>query len=693
MKTPIIRLASIVLLLAIITLAFRVPITNIKRRFRVPEFGSIVLVGDTPASHQSIVEITADEKAAALQLTQRKLAREMKRIRFDSQKALQLLGAAYQHLAIPPDEIHIIIDDETELSYEELVGILYQDNGIALPDAEEMPVVIDGKSTAMIIEVLCKARSIRAAMMLLKRFVDGVIYNRKFREKCRGQTIVCWQDEENDNNELCTVYKAVLSMLGRTQSQSMSSFAERRQQNALYSNLTLHLLRNHLPSVAQIQPGLQLYHAALNSLGRHGSHEAISSLLNDMKDPTPDRMAYQIAISSLAKCGKCLDATQLLQQMRLKGFSPDIVCYNELLIGIARQAGRRNSSDSGIAPISWHKLALEILQDIECQSDLAASITDQTYNSVISCCGKEKAWEAAAFIASKASNSTTFNNIDSENDEQTPSYFSNLDVFEKNGRGNDAWWQVGTYSSGPDRSLIVGIQPHRNPKLNGMSLVFYREDLKGNRVKVGRVLLKNDRIPSTKFYYSSIIGMEVSTNMRGEGLSKVLIAIWLHICLQTAVYPRAAVMNKPLIALVLSKFGFIPGEGGTKCVLVRLENDGNDHNNPPLFGLYSPQRKSLDGAFSHRVLRTQNIKLLTSLPDSSKQKGVNVVIKTTFSHPHKPPDGNEDNDEMQVERSLLEEKINAALYSSIDSDITTSDSGKITYFASSEELSKAFLFV
>jgi hypothetical protein len=212
-------------------------------------------------------------------------------------------------------------------------------------------------------------------------------------------------------------------------------------------------------------------------------------------------------------------------------------------------------------------------------------------------------------------------------------------------------------------------------------------------VKVGRVLLKNDRIPSTKFYYSSIIGMEVSTNMRGEGLSKVLIAIWLHICLQTAVYPRAAVMNKPLIALVLSKFGFIPGEGGTKCVLVRLENDGNDHNNPPLFGLYSPQRKSLDGAFSHRVLRTQNIKLLTSLPDSSKQKGVNVVIKTTFSHPHKPPDGNEDNDEMQVERSLLEEKINAALYSSIDSDITTSDSGKITYFASSEELSKAFLFV
>ncbi len=702
MKTPIIRLASMVLLLAIITLAFRVPNTNIKRRFRVPEIGvggSIGVVRDTP-TNQSI-EISADRRAAELQLNQRKLATEMKRIRFDSKKALQLLGAAYQHLAIPPDEMHTI-DDEIELSYEQLVDILYQDNGMVLSDAE-VPVVIDGKSTTMIIEVLCKAktRNVRAAMMLLKRSVDGVIYNRQLREKCLGQTIVHLQDEENDNNELCTVYKAILSMLGRMQSQSMSSYAERRQQNAVYSNLILHLLCEHIPSVAQIQPGLQLYHAALNALGRHGAHEAISSLLNDMKDPTPDRMAYQIAISSLAKCGKCLDATQLLQQMRLKGFSPDIVCYNELLIGIARQAGghqSRNNIDSGIVeqnPVSWHKLALEILQDIESQSDLAASITDQTYNSVIACCGKEKAWEAAASIASKASNYTIINNIDSENDEQTSSYFSNLDVFEKNGRGNDAWWRIGTYSSGTDRSLIIGIQPHRNPKLNGMSLVFYRDDLQGNRVKVGRVLLKNDPITSTKFYYSSIIGMEVSTNMRGEGLSKVLIAIWLDICLQTAAYPRAAVMNKPLIALVLSKFGFVPGDGGTKCVLVRLENDGKDQNNPQLFGLYSPQRKSLDGAFSHRVLRTQNIKLLTSLPDSSGQKGVDVVIKTTFSHPHKPPaDDIEDTDEMQAERTLLKDKINAALNkSSVDTDMTASVSGKMTYSASSEKLSKAFLFV
>ena len=350
-----------------------------------------------------------------------------------------------------------------------------------------------------------------------------------------------------------------------------------------------------------------------------------------MKDPSPDKMAYQIAISSLAKCGECLDATQLLHQMRGKGFSPDIVCYNELLIGIARQAGRHQSGKkSGQDPISWHKLALEILKDIESQRDLATSITDQTYNSIISACGKEKAWEAASLVASKASNCTISKNsiYSSENDEQTSSYFSNLDTFHKNGRGNDAWWEIAEYNCG-ERSIIVGIQPHRNPKRNGMSLVFYRDDLEGNRVKVGRLLLKNDRIPSSmEFYFSSIIGMEVNSRVRGEGLSKVLVAIWLDICLQTECFPRAAMMNKPLISLVLSKFGFIPDDGGCKCVLVRLENDDDEHT----FGLYSPQ-KSLDGALSHRVLRIQNIKLLRMLPDSSRQKGAEVVIKTTFRHP------------------------------------------------------------
>ncbi|KAL7454046.1 hypothetical protein ACHAWC_005677 [Mediolabrus comicus] len=391
-----------------------------------------------------------------------------------------------------------------------------------------------------------------------------------------------------------------------------------------------------------------------------------------MQSPTKaDRMAYQIAISSLAKSGgECYAATQLLNLMKERGFSPDLVCYNEVLIGITKQAG----SDKGRR---WHELALDILQDIESQKELSNCITDQTYNSVIAACGKEGAWAAAASVARRSNSSAFCNYSTAVDSEQQSSYFSNfLGIFKKHGKGKEAWWEVATYRCGTNLKISVGIQPHRNPKQNGFSLVFYR----GDEMKVGRILLA----PFTNSHYSSIVGMEVNRELRGEGLSKVLIAIWLHICLYTkAAFPRAAKMNKPLVALVLSKFGFVPDDGGTRCVLIRLENDAKDHN--PIFGLYSAQRKSLDGAFSHRVLRTQNIKLLGSPPNS---KGVDVVIKTTFSHPYKPPDDGRNDDELQRERALLEEKINATLNLGENND---KGGGKMEYFASNEKLRRAFL--
>ena len=660
---------STLLLVPAVSFQFLSNDANIGRRVRV-----LVCSAD-----QSVECVT--RAAAVLTLNQRKLTREMKKIRFDSQKALDVLATAYPHLTISSNEISMP-SDENEWTYEQLIDILHQDahNGDGVLFDAELPVVIDGKSISMAIEVLGKARNISAAILLLKKAVDGVISNRKLHEELFPELN---GDGENDNNELCTVYKSIMSMLGRAQPQSSR---KRRQSSEVYSHFTLYLLRHHIPKVAQIQPGLQIYHAVFNALGRHGKNEAITVLLNEMKDPPADRMAYQIAISSLAKSGECHAATHLLSLMRERGLSPDIGCYNELLIGIAKKAGRHHYSNmiTYDKDKQWHELALEILQDIECQSDLL--ISDQTYNSVIAACGKEGAWKAAASIA-RRSNSIFYNSgTDGEIGEQESSYFSNLEVFRKNGKGKDAWWEVLKYSSkDQNRPIIVGIQPHRNPKQNGMSLVFYRNDLEGKQVKVGRVLLKNTQIPQTKkIYQSSIVGMEVSKEMRGEGLSKVLVAIWLHICLGTEVtYPRAAMMNKPLIAMVLDKFGFIADEGGTRCKLVRLEeNDANDHDKPR-FGLYSSQRQNLDGAFSHRVLRVQNIKLLGSPPDSSL--GVDVVIKTTFSHPYRPPDDERNSDEMQREKTLLEDKINSAL------NLMENKTSAIEYYVSSEKVNKAFL--
>lgn len=662
MKRITIYTASTTLLLllefAIIIHAFLVvPKTaNIRSKFHVPVVSETSAIQEIETNQSVESDVDIERRAAVLRLNQRKLTREMKKLRggSSSRKALDALAATYPHLTISSNETSMMCD-ESEWSYSRLLNILYQ--GTNMCDAG-LPLVIDGKSISMTIEVLCKANNISAATLLLKRSVDGVLYNRQLNY------------HTDDNNELCTVYKAVLSMLGRVQSSSAC---------ADNSKFTLHLLQEHIRNVACIQPGLQLYHAALNSLGRQGNYEAILLLLNNMQSPTKaDRMAYQIAISSLAKSGgECYAATQLLILMKERGFSPDLVCYNELLIGIAKQAGSDKER-------RWHVLALDILQDIESQKELSNCITDQTYNSVIAACGKEGAWVAAASVARRSNSSTFYNYSTADDSEQQSSYFSNLvDVFKKHGKGKEAWWEVAKYRCGTNLEISVGIQPHRNPKQNGFSLVFYRGD-EMKLGKVGRILLKSSAAPFTNFHYSSIIGMEVNKELRGEGLSKVLIAIWLHICLYTkAAFPRAAKMNKPLIALVLSKFGFVPDDGGTRCVLIRLENDAKDHN--PRFGLYSAQRKSLDGAFSHRVLRTQNIKLLGSPPNS---RGADVVIKTTFSHPYKPPDDERNDDELQRERTLLEEKINAALNLGENND---KGGGKMEYFASNEKLRRAFL--
>ena len=238
-------------------------------------------------------------------------------------------------------------------------------------------------------------------------------------------------------------------------------------------------------------------------------------------------------------------------------------------------------------------------------------------------------------------------------------YFDNLRTFCKVGKGRECWWEIGRYSvscasdenaasdaksRGRGRSIIIGVQPHRNPLCNGLSIVFHDET---SRVKLGRMLLRNvsSRRPEKNahrpepLYYSSLVGMEVEKSRRGEGLSKIFVAIWLHLCLMTNTYPRAAVMNKPLISCVLMGFNFVPQNGGSRVKLFRLrkndntiEGEGGESN--PQIALFSPSAKSLKGLFSQRALRMQNIAILDRPPyPNSGQSGTVIYVKTGFEHP------------------------------------------------------------
>jgi len=599
-----------------------------------------------------------------------------------------------------------------------------------------------------------------------------------------------------------------------------------------------------------IVPEAEMYHAAMNALGKCGAHRDVIMLLERMersresadthtgqnanetihgaskksspvhgnwtitqpsqKAPPVDRMAYQTAIASLSKSGYSRTATQLLHRMRSKGFPPDIGCYEALLIGIAKEAGRNANrasestmnttanNDEDLTAKSkdetpLHKVALQILQDMEHDyenGNIGVKPTDQSYNSVFSACGKEGAWDEVtrvsriqAILRSSSDDDMAgtakkgrlpTNTFEPKN--SMSSYYQDLECYRKVGKGKDSWWEIGRYSileydsnadydgnvinqpitdgnvvfesnirpkNGVARSIIIGLQPHRNPVRNGISLVFYDED---THVKLGRMLLKNSSSKQNKGtessnaaapsplsrsnIFSSIVGMEVNKCRRGEGLSKIFLALWLRICLETDAFPRAAVMNKPLISLVLQRFGFVPQDGGVSVELIRLERDydidlsqskardnqpnhqvGEGTESRASFGLYSPHAKSLQGIFSQRVLRTQNIAILDHLPTMTSERTL-IHLKTTFEHPisieanvveYNPPRAVHDSDNWDIsteqrrsmlddplERQKLEFQINEVLktgkYGGNDNTY-----GLVKFFSSSSMLRNVFL--
>jgi len=224
-------------------------------------------------------------------------------------------------------------------------------------------------------------------------------------------------------------------------------------------------------------------------------------------------------------------------------------------------------------------------------------------------------------------------------------------------------------------------------------------------------------------YYSSLVGMEVTKSRRGEGLSKIFVAIWLHICLKTNTYPRAAVMNKSLISFVLKDFNFVPQNGGSCVGLIRLKNDNNigregDGYKPQMM-LYSPSAKSLQGLFSQRALRLQNIAIFDHPPSpNSGQGGAVVYVKTGFEHPiaisenaveYTPPlskeckncDGvpfdlchqseqrlQKETRQSSVQRNILAGQIDSILKTNVED---TTASGNLEYFANVTALKGAFL--
>lgn len=145
------------------------------------------------------------------------------------------------------------------------------------------------------------------------------------------------------------------------------------------------------------------------------------------------------------------------------------------------------------------------------------------------------------------------------------------------------------------------------------------------------MLIRNQYINQVLF--SDIMGMYIQEGYRGRGIAKICIAIWLQLCLTCRAFPRSEKINKPLLSLVLSKFGFVPNDGGIDVEISPISNTTIDLSQlswKPDFALYSKSISPNDGTFGERELVTQRM-IVVNIPPTPR--GKHATVKTSMYHP------------------------------------------------------------
>lgn len=128
--------------------------------------------------------------------------------------------------------------------------------------------------------------------------------------------------------------------------------------------------------------------------------------------------------------------------------------------------------------------------------------------------------------------------------------------------------------------------------------------------------------------FSSLRGMLVTEASRGRGHSRLFLAVWLRLCLLAGVSPSTSRINKPLLALTLTRFGFapLPGSNGKRAIEVEVSAG--------LEGgviLFSPEcNKRLAAGFSATEMRSQRLVIAKG---PSEPRGTAVHIRTQYAPP------------------------------------------------------------
>lgn len=143
-----------------------------------------------------------------------------------------------------------------------------------------------------------------------------------------------------------------------------------------------------------------------------------------------------------------------------------------------------------------------------------------------------------------------------------------LETLTKQGRGKSARWLLASYHADElQHHFDVGLALEAHPEEPRCRLEFWNlhgrnASARGFQNRVGTLSLAGEDCISV------LKGMRIREEWRGRGLSKVFLAVWLHLCRAASVAPRTHVMNKPIIAFQLTRFGFRPRNAGAYWVQV-----------------------------------------------------------------------------------------------------------------------------
>lgn len=364
--------------------------------------------------------------------------------------------------------------------------------------------------------------------------------------------------------------------------------------------------------------------------GKLGDYKKALQLLYSCSAPSSPSIASYHAC--LAACGKakawrdCLDLYERLDPANRTACTAGIV-----LTAMAKSNRGSEALDffhslpesrRDVQAVLKTMTALIGMRDLEAARQLVennAPHEAMIVNRLTSAYAKAGNWEMVRHLNAQSSQQqTTQPPKQKQQQQQHVAYsFEPWNGLPKLGKGRAAYWKLGTYRDKDTRNLTVALHPHRNPTKNGIKLLL----LDDTDVKIGFLLMQNTPTES------SLLGVFLDPNQRQRGLCKLVLALWMTLCLDAKITPLTGVMNKPLLCLSLQHtFGYTPAPNN-QGVSVEISSSGTADGT---IVMYSPSKKAIGGAFSPADKEREGLVFVTEPPDP---RGRIVHIKTCLVPP------------------------------------------------------------